>query len=343
MSIYSIKIVPGIEKHKLLQFIDEHWKNNHALVKSEALLKFQHYDKANDSFNFIVAENNETGEYDALVGFIPLAQYDNTLKEEGNYWGAIWKYRTDIQNSEINNAAFFIWKKLFKLPYFQSYGAIGISEDAKKIYVASRLNLGYLSHYYILNDQLNSFQIAGNVLDIYKCPQKELSKDNLTARWTSLGNIHTDIAPCYRPYKSLSYFRNRYERHPIYSYRFIGIYQDEELVTLLACRVIEVGQSKCIRIIDVLGRLFGSFYDSLKDILYAENAEYIDFLNYGIDKSLFLQTGFNELDLDGELIIPNYFEPFEKKNIRIDLAYKAKFDGYVAFKGDSDQDRPNLL
>jgi hypothetical protein len=48
------------------------------------------------------------------------------------------------------------------------------------------------------------------------------------------------------------------------------------------------------------------------------------------------------LDFDGELIIPSYFEPFEQRNVKIELAYKAKFQ-YVAFKGDADQDRPNIV
>ena len=38
-----------------------------------------------------------------------------------------------------------------------------------------------------------------------------------------------------------------------------------------------------------------------------------------------------------------YFEPFEQCNVKIDIAWKADYDNYVAFKGDSDQDRPNIL
>ena len=41
-------------------------------------------------------------------------------------------------------------------------------------------------------------------------------------------------------------------------------------------------------------------------------------------------------------IVPNYFEPFLKQNINIDYAFKSK-SPYVIFKGDSDQDRPNLI
>ena len=52
----------------------------------------------------------------------------------------------------------------------------------------------------------------------------------------------------------------------------------------------------------------------------------------------------SKIDLNQEeIIVPNYFEPFEKKNVKLEIAYKSKSDNYVAFKGDSDQDRPNVL
>lgn len=343
MGLYKFKTVPVTEKDKLLKFIDEHWKKGHAIVKSDELLKFQHYNVSNDSFNFIVAENEETGEYDALVGYIPVAQYDESLVENGNYWGAIWKRRDDIQNSEINNAAFFVWKRLFKLPFFQSYAAIGISEMAKQIYIASRMNMGYLSHYYILNDKIKDYRIADNVTKNFLKPTSILSNESCFAKWVNIDDVPMDLKPYYKPLKSLDYFKKRYDSHPIYKYRFIGIYDQGLFVTLLACRIIEANGSKCIRIMDVLGQLYGNFYDSLKELIYLEGAEYIDIMNYGIDKDIFLQTGFNELDIDGELIIPNYFEPFEQRNVKIELAYKANYDRYVAFKGDSDQDRPNIL
>ena len=39
----------------------------------------------------------------------------------------------------------------------------------------------------------------------------------------------------------------------------------------------------------------------------------------------------------------NYFEPFLKKNVSIEMAYKAKENNYAIFKADSDQDRPNKI
>ena len=108
-------------------------------------------------------------------------------------------------------------------------------------------------------------------------------------------------------------------------------------------RQINVENSAILRVVDVLGELCGNCYVSMQNILHERNAEYIDFLNYGIEEDVFHTLGFRNLDFDGDLIIPNYMEPFTKCNVKINLAYKAKYDGYVAFKGDSDQDRPNIL
>ena len=119
-SVYNIKQVPTCEVNKLVHFINMHWKHNHSLAVSRELLNFQHLDKDKDCYNFLVAENKETGEYDALIGFIPVAQYDKDLVGNGDYWGAIWKIRDDIYNSELNTVAFFLWRSLFKLPYFHS-------------------------------------------------------------------------------------------------------------------------------------------------------------------------------------------------------------------------------
>ena len=67
-SVYNIKQVPTCEVNKLVHFINMHWKHNHSLAVSRELLNFQHLDKDKDCYNFLVAENKETGEYDALIG-----------------------------------------------------------------------------------------------------------------------------------------------------------------------------------------------------------------------------------------------------------------------------------
>ena len=45
------------------------------------------------------------------------------------------------------------------------------------------------------------------------------------------------------------------------------------------------------------------------------------------------------------MIIPNHFEPFERKNIDIYCAFKSNYKNKIIrlFKGDGDGDRPSIL
>lgn len=342
MSKYTFKEVPQDEVEKLVEFIDKHWKKGHALVKSKILLDFQHFNSNKGTYNFIVAENNETKEYDALVGFIPTSQYDSNLSAQGDYWGAIWKFRTDVVNDEINNAAFYVWHKIFRLSNFQSYAAIGISDIAKRIYLASRIPVEYMRHYYIANEQVTDFKVGVNLI---KGNPSKVSKMALIKDLDIMQFSNHDIACVYRPLKSVEYIINRYKRHPIYHYDFWGVEDNDGMHVIFVVRKHNIDGISIYRIVDVLGNLskVGSLYDAMQERMIKENIEYVDLMNFGLPEELFCKLGFQQLYLQqSDVIVPNYFEPFERRNVKIEIGYKSSFP-YVAFKGDSDQDRPNIL
>ncbi len=238
---------------------------------------------------------------------------------------------------------FFVWDRMFRLPNFRSHGAISMSNDARMMYKARRLPIDIMRQYYILNEDVDEFIIAGNVnKKDYNIQGGGSEKSEL--RWINIYDVkENEVQPCYRPLKSLRFFINRYEKHPIYKYKFLGLYKEAELKAILAVREITVGASKVLRIIDVLGELQGNIYESSQKLMKDNNYEYLDLLNYGIDEDLFFKMGFSNLNLnDSNPIIPNYFEPYVKENVKFEISYKAKFP-YVAFKGDADQDRPNIL
>ena len=55
-------------------------------------------------------------------------------------------------------------------------------------------------------------------------------------------------------------------------------------------------------------------------------------------------AGFKLLEDLTEVIIPNYFEPVINENIDILFAYKKKENiKFNIYKGDGDQDRPNII
>lgn len=346
MEIYKIKTeVPEEDYYKIVDFLKSCWSDKHALVKSKELMDFQHFNKQKRVYNFIVAENQETGKYDALTGYIPTGHYDNKLLANGDYWGAIWKRREVIDNDEGGQLGLEVWEKLFQLPNFKSLGGISLSGDAIRWYKALRWKLFYMHHYYILNTKCKSFQIANNVSED-KCQDTSIEKSGeWPLRRITLNDIQEgDVVPLYKPYKSIEFLKNRYQKHPIYKYDFWGLYQNDNIYAILVSRTITVRDSKVMRIVDALGELKGYIYPSIQRILQEGNYEYVDFLNYGVEKHVFTEMGFQELDFDNDqIIIPNYFEPFEQRNVKMMVMHRDKYENYVAFKGDADQDRPSII
>ena len=74
------------------------------------------------------------------------------------------------------------------------------------------------------------------------------------------------------------------------------------------------------------------------------NYEYIDFLCYGFNyNNELINAGFSLLDTrNNNTIIPNYFEPFDKKNVPLYTAYNKTSKNFRQCKADGDQDRPNV-
>tara|TARA_B100000029_G_scaffold489450_1_gene547228 strand:- start:327 stop:581 length:255 start_codon:yes stop_codon:yes gene_type:complete len=79
-------------------------------------------------------------------------------------------------------------------------------------------------------------------------------------------------------------------------------------------------------------------------LLIQYNAEYIDFYNFGIEKRVLVSNGFIKREPKSDIVIPNYFEPFQKKNVDLYFAFKCnKKYRFIINKGDGDQDRPSII
>lgn len=316
-------------------FIESFWKRNHSLAKSTALLDFQHYNANDGLYNYYCAEERKC--IWGILGYIPTSQFDKTLFDEKDVWGAMWKIREDCP---IHGMGLELMDCL--LEGYNSFGAIGISNIARKIYRLYGMKIDVLKQYYIANPSITQFVICKGLINkrISACSNKEWSLKVLY----SLSNIK-DISCSYRPRKTITYLKNRYEFHPIYKYFFWGIYKGDNIVSLWVLRRISIGNNSVFRIVDMLGDIedIPNIAHLIQSELQNECVEYVDCLNYGIQSSDFETIGFIQHNLDSQnAIVPNYFEPFEQRNVKIELAYKSDYK-YVAFKGDSDQDRPNLL
>lgn len=146
--------------------------------------------------------------------------------------------------------------------------------------------------------------------------------------------------------KTPSYFDARYLKHPVYNYCVYTIVGDSHRTTLISTRIVLHEGSKVLRVVDYSGDLkaIQNMAYGLTNLMIAENIEYVDFWQYGIERHSLIQAGFKDLDSEPGLIIPNFFEPFVYENGSIHSTLKCQVQhNYVVCKGDGDQDRPSKI
>jgi hypothetical protein len=146
------------------------------------------------------------------------------------------------------------------------------------------------------------------------------------------------------PRKTPEYFRLRYGRHPVYTYTVIALRDRGAPAGLMAARIADHGGRRALRIVDFLGsdEVFARVGPVVQALLQEVDAEYADVYNAGTARGVFEQAGFRWIDPEGVEIVPDHFEPFERRNVRLWFALKGQ-PHEVLFKGDGDQDRPNRV
>lgn len=334
--MHKIRFCHVSERSLLLQFIDDNWKKNHIFTQDTALLDWQHLDKIHKRYNFVVAYNEKTDEFDAILGFIPTYQFDNSLEKHNELWLAIWKIKDNVQVSGLQLLFYLKTKLKPKL-----ISSIGITENVRGIYDALKFKRGILNQFYILPKEYISC-----ISNIKNIPKLVTIKNNYALRDIDFHQYIKSIQSVIESvecsmHKSLDYIENKFLAHPYYTYKLIGVFRDDTMVSLFIVRKILLGSNSCLRIVDYYGPFIKqSLYSEFINLLKVEESEYIDFLCYLEDYSMVTNMGFILKSEDD--IIPEYFEPYIQKNIDIEFAYSSRKNNIRIFKADSDQDRPSL-
>ncbi len=343
---YDIHFCKVDEIDKVVSFIDSYWQKNHIFTKSRELLDWQHYDKVNQRYNFVIAVHKGTGEIHALIGFIMSSIYDAAIRTPVR-WGAIWKVREDVSEKGLGVVLKGFMETYAYAPYV---AGIGLSHYSKEINAKLGEEVGQLSLFYMLNAGMKEYSLAGAYEDVHfpkteksaeECGFQTISKDEFIGG----DKIYFQSIP---PFKSPQYYVGRYFEHPIYRYHFTEMINEKgEADACLVWRFCSAGSARCIVVADYLGsgaELPGHYYNFQK-LLSENDAEYISFFNLGMKEQYFKEAGFQNIN-ESDIIIPVYYEPFLKKNVILDYHYYADEgvpDGKIFFKGDADQDRPNRL
>jgi hypothetical protein len=169
----------------------------------------------------------------------------------------------------------------------------------------------------------------------------ELDRSNF---WALTDGHDLDATPQV-PRKTRAYIHARYLLHPFYNYRAFLI-ADGGNTGIAVVRECSHQGASALRIVDFLGApvvLTGSG-SGFQQILAESGAEYADFFCSGLEPELGA-AGFSKLpaaDVSG-LILPGYFEPFERTNVDLAFSLRGEDGLRIICKGDADQDRPNLL
>ena len=346
--MHEIRLAYETDGEAIRQFIDQHWRKDHVLSTSEELLDWQHLDRKRRRYNFVVGVERETQALHGLLGFIPLSQFDPEIEFGRLCWMAIWKTHDAARGHGLGRRILTYLEDTVKPDIISTIGA---SAMTLPMYEAKGYQTGMMAQYFILNPEITNFRLATTKGSGQPLASAVTHTADKMLEPASESDIISGAMDCFLvqkdpPRKSPAYLVNRYFRHPIYRYQSYRIQQGTLTTGVIVTRVCRHEESRAIRIVDFIGpsgALCG-LQDQWKQLLKNVNAEYIDFYCAGIDEEDLLASGFIRRETDGDTIIPNYFEPFSKETVEINYTTSApKTETYRMVKGDSDQDRPNLL
>jgi len=277
-----------------------------------------------------------------MLGYLPTRRFDPALADHNAIWLALWKVRDDIAAGPIGLQ---LLNDVTAGEPHASIGVIGFQPAAAAIYSALKFQVGELRHYVLPNPDVSAFELAS----FERRPNRRVPDTNLTAVAVDDTTFSATVAGLdlgsrnqQLPFKTPAFFRSRYLQHPRYRYETFALRRGDRPIGLLATRVAAHGERRALRVVDYIGAddLVPALGRLILDQVRRHGAEYADILNWGIDSAWFEAAGFSPIDPSGPDIVPNHFEPFERRNAPVRFALKADRPA-VLFKGDGDQDRPN--
>ena len=340
-----IEIVRGTKSGlpQLMEFINLYWKKDHILSKNIDLLLWQYGDIENSNLlNWYLAKRKD--EILGILGYIPSYRFDNVLKENSIIWLALWKVRDDVK---VAGLGLRLLNTVMKEHPSSPIAVSGINVAHPPIYKALGFEVGELSQYFVCNQEMFPTLIT--------CPDKDhlpypnlgtatsriLQRDLVLQETTKIDAIFSSTTS---HVKTARYLKNRFIDHPIYKYHIVELLCEDITSAYMVIRIAEQEGNKVLRIVDYIGNIstLGECGSLIQQLLVEHECQYADMWQSGQANTALEKAGFKKVDPDGDIIVPNYFEPFLNKNGRILCALKgADLQSVLITRADGDQDRPN--
>jgi len=322
-------------------FIDSHWHKGHVLATCKSLMDWQH-GSPDGSYDYLVAKVG--GKVWGVLGYITTRRFDQSLSAQNVIWLALWK----VAEGAPAGLGLRMLDALRKLEPHIAIAVNGINFNHPPMYKALRYEVGELRHYFV-TCPASAMKLASAPIG-YSWPTpsqfgsnwREMSADDLRNMDVAAVQSNTLVQ------KSPTYFATRFFGHPVYRYRVFLIVGPHGEAALIATRLAEHEGARALRIVDFAGNTATLQWAGagLRMLLEESRAEYADLWVYGIDEGATKALGMLPVDPNGQVVVPNYFEPFLARNSRILCAMKrveAETKPAMIFRADGDQDRPNLI
>jgi len=338
------KIEIELLKHqdlKLLQkFIHTFFSKGHIFSKENTIFDWQY--KGPSEYFCMSAKQGK--ELIGIQGFIPQNHFDKNLPGDQIFL-ALWV----AQEGRGVGIGLRCHKQILENYEPKFLGALGINKKAIAFHLWQKFNVGNMDHHVVLSPRVKNFKIAVVTNDIVvtkKKPLSYISFEKITE--SKLQTLETNNLYLHQtPLKSDIYIINRFMNHPVYKYDVFAIMKEGQILALCVIRPILHEGVTVLRFVDFMGsnEVFCLLSDFIYSILEEYDAEYLDLYSHGIPLVILKQSGFISREKVEGLVIPNYFEPFEQKNIDLKFAYKTvqSLPPVRLFKADGDQDRPKHL
>lgn len=331
----QIRLAKYTEKNAILDFINANWQENHIFVRWPEL--FDDYHKSGDMLNYMIAIDK--GKIYGVCGFI----YANHEKQP-DVWVALWK----VIPSGIPSLGMELINSLRKTLNYRVLSCCGIKKEVKKLYQFLGFQTGTLKHFYRLNKdcEYNIASISDSTQSDYVVSDDvEFVLLKSEEEFDNVIQYEREVFRITQPWKDRQYLIKKYFHNIAYKYFVCAVKTGNGIAdAVLVFKLVKANDSKAMRIVDFLGdetvlELCGK---TLEKLMKKYNCEYIDFYEYGLPDAILQKMGMREIVESDNNIIPNYFEPFEQKNIDIHF-FTSKMDNFRMFKADGDQERPNFV
>lgn len=338
--IYEFRLAEEADISRIMRYIREVWDAEHILGNNEEFFRYEFcYD---GHVNFVLAVRKDNGRIDAVHGFYPASNEWGTTHFD--IWGAMWSVRKEKNVSPFLGIE--IGMRMAILVDARESMGVGIrpSTSARIHGARNEHFVGKMNHYYMLN-HLSDYQIAH--VEEKKFPaEAKMSTVQMFPITTEimLNKMYSFADTEQIPYKDSWYINKRFLSYPYVDYEVYGLGESESAIkAVLVLRRVRNNNRTAIRIVDYIGDIHMlPKIQCLLQKMMDKNCEYIDFYCYGFEDEVIEAAGFCRREIEDKNIIPNYFSPFEQRNVDIYFNYTKEHKVRIC-KADADQDRPNVI